>query len=205
MPIYKLNANLQIANKKNRPIRNSRNWHKIRIGLASPGGFTLLEMIVSLGIFAALVVIAIGAVLAISNAHLKAVNIQSIQDNLRFALESMTKEMRTGSRFILGAPLAIPAAYREVYFTRSDGVLVGYCLQNLTLVKVIGTTSCTGSAVSSDDIVVEELVFYVLGAIQGPSDGQPRITVFLRARTENPKLATTFQLQTTLTPRIRDL
>ena len=50
MPIYKWNANLRITNRCIRFIRNSHNWYKIRIVLASygrkPAGFGMIEVVV---------------------------------------------------------------------------------------------------------------------------------------------------------------
>lgn len=59
-------------------------------------GFSLIEMIVSLGVFAVVVTIAVGALLAViaTNRQLQAE--QSIMTTLAFAMDSMTREMRTG-------------------------------------------------------------------------------------------------------------
>lgn len=178
----------------------------------SRGGFTLLEMIVSFGIFTVVIVTAVGAVLAINDAHIKAGNIQNIQDNLRFSLESMTKEMRSGKDFRLPSVDGCPPACPQINFTRSDNASVGYCRGNDALRKMTGTTDCSdtdcsGDGVCSSDmtdpgLVIEGLKFYVIG--QGSGDGQPRITVSLRARSRDPDLATGFKLQTTVVQRERD-
>lgn len=172
---------------------------------SSPAGFTLLEMVVSFGIFAVVVVIAVGAVLAISNAQVKATNIQDIQDNLRFALESMTKEMRSATAFTPAG--GSPPAYASLAFTRSDGERVMYCLLDGAVRKITGpSTNCVdGSAITASAIEVQQLIFYAIGTSAGPADGQPRITVSLRARSTDPKFAASFQLQTTIVPRERDL
>lgn len=184
MPIYKCHSNLRIANRR--------------------GGFTLLEMLVAVELFATVLVIAVGAVLALSQAQRKAANIQNIQDNLRFALESMTREIRTGSSFLLPAASGCPPACPELTFTRSDGVSVGYCLASDALRKIGGMSCALSPAISDETIIVEQLVFYIIGQTIGPGDGQPRITVSLRARSSNPLLATTFRLQTTVTQRAPD-
>lgn len=59
-------------------------------------GFTLIEMIVSLGVFSVVVTTAVGAMLVLiaTNQQLQAE--QSVMTNLAFALDSMTREMRTG-------------------------------------------------------------------------------------------------------------
>ena len=204
-PIYKWNANLQIANQTIRRIRDSRNWHTIRI-LASRRGFTLLEMLIALGIFSVVMIITVGAVLALQQAQVKASRIQDMQDNLRFSVESMTKEMRTGTDFLpSGAISGLPNGYDQLVFTRSDGVQIGYCRTSNAIRKMTAIINCTsGAPVTDDAIAVEQLVFYVIGNALGPSDGQPRITIALRASSADPILATTFRIQTTVTQRLRD-
>lgn len=60
-------------------------------------GFTLVEMIVSLAIFSVVAVIAIGALLKVIDANKKAQSIQSSVTNLNFAMESMSRDLRTGT------------------------------------------------------------------------------------------------------------
>ncbi len=178
------------------------------------GGFTLLEMIVAGGIFTAVVTIAVGAVLAIGQAQVKASNIQNVQDNLRFALELISREMRTGRDFRLPATPGCPPACGEVFFTatrivggNAQSYDVGYCFdavaQELRRFLVLG--GCAGGVpVTDESIRLEEAVFYVIGETIGASDGQPRITTILRASSRDPRLVTTFRLQTTVTQRDRD-
>ncbi len=59
----------------------------------------MLEMIVSLGIFAVVAVIAVGALLKISDANRKALILKTAVNNLNFALETMSREMRLGSNY----------------------------------------------------------------------------------------------------------
>ncbi|MDP3727105.1 MAG: type II secretion system protein [bacterium] len=168
-------------------------------------GFTLLEMVVSFGIFSVVIVTAVGALIAISGAQSKAVNIQSIQDNVRFALESMTKEMRTGKSFVPSGGTA--PAYTMLSFVRSDGTQVTYCRGGSALKKISGSGGdcvTAGSPITSDAVIVEQVVFYVIGQAVGMFDGQPRMTIALKARSSDPKLATSFRLQTTVVQRERD-
>lgn len=62
-------------------------------------GFTLIEMMVSLAIFSVVAVIAAGALLRIVDSNRKAQSIQSAMSNLNFALESMTRELRQGTKY----------------------------------------------------------------------------------------------------------
>src|SRR3990167_9895129 len=89
-------------------------------------GFTLLEMFVALGVFSVIMVIAFGIAISMNNAQFKASRIQIVQDDLRFALESMTKEMRTGTNF-QGSDSVGNNGYRKNTFRRSDSVDITYC------------------------------------------------------------------------------
>jgi prepilin-type N-terminal cleavage/methylation domain-containing protein len=62
-------------------------------------GFTLIEMIVSLALFSVVVTIAVGALLVLISSNQRLQNEQSVMTNLSFALDSMTREIRTGSNY----------------------------------------------------------------------------------------------------------
>jgi prepilin-type N-terminal cleavage/methylation domain-containing protein len=62
-------------------------------------GFTLIEMIVSLAVFAMVATTSIGALLVLIATNEQLQVEQSIMTNLSFALDSMTREIRTGTNF----------------------------------------------------------------------------------------------------------
>lgn len=62
-------------------------------------GFTLIEMIVSLGVFSVVVTTAVGAILVLVSTNVQLQNEQSVMTNLSFALDTMTREMRTGYKY----------------------------------------------------------------------------------------------------------
>ena len=62
-------------------------------------GFTLLEMIVAVGVFALLTSLSVGSLLMLTGTQKKAASLQSIQDNLRFALEAISKDIRFGDQY----------------------------------------------------------------------------------------------------------
>lgn len=66
---------------------------------SSQSGFTLIEMIVSLGVFSGVITIAVGALLVLVAANNQLQGEQSVMTNLSFALDSMTREMRTGTDY----------------------------------------------------------------------------------------------------------
>lgn len=65
----------------------------------SQAGFSLIELIVSLGVFSVVVTTAVGALLMLVAANDQLQGEQSIMTNLSFALDSMTREIRTGTSF----------------------------------------------------------------------------------------------------------
>ncbi len=67
--------------------------------LTSQSGFTLIEMIVALGVFAVVTTITSGAMLMLVATNQKFHYEQSIMTNLSFAVDSMTREMRTGFNY----------------------------------------------------------------------------------------------------------
>lgn len=76
----------------------------------SNNGFTLLEMIVSIGVFALVAVIAVGSLVKITGLNRRTNSLQSAMTNINFALEAMTREMRFGSRYtcVTSSSLNIP-------------------------------------------------------------------------------------------------
>jgi prepilin-type N-terminal cleavage/methylation domain-containing protein len=81
--------------------------------IKTTGGFTLIEMIVSLAIFTIVAVVAVGALIKILDANKKAINLKTVTNSLNFALESMTREMRVGSKYYISSNsnAAIPSSY----------------------------------------------------------------------------------------------
>lgn len=60
-------------------------------------GFTLIELMVSISLFSAVMVIVIGALLALNNANRRAQAVRAVIDNLNFAMEDVTRSIRTST------------------------------------------------------------------------------------------------------------
>lgn len=67
--------------------------------VSKQNGFSLIEMIVSLAIFAIVVTTAVGALLVLLSSNQKLQVDQGVMTNLSFALDSMTREIRTGYNY----------------------------------------------------------------------------------------------------------
>lgn len=171
-------------------------------------GFTLLEMLVSIGIFSVLVVAAIDITLGISNAQLKTASLQAIQDNIRFGLELVTKEMRTGTDYNLSSFCA-PAG-SEISFTTSTGEQRIYYLDAVrkAIMRVRNSVNCANAIqFTAEEVSVDTLTIRLRGQTSGPNDGQPTATLSLKISSSDPRFGgeTSMNLQTTVVQRFRDL
>lgn len=63
-------------------------------------GFTLIEMIVSLAIFSLVATVSVGALLVLVASNQQLQGEQSVMTNLSFALDSMSREIRTGTNYV---------------------------------------------------------------------------------------------------------
>lgn len=180
--------------------------------LNSWNGFTLLEMLISIGIFSVVVIATIGITLSVTQAQIKAANIQVIQDNIRFSLELMTKEMRTGTNFVIsGYCTLVPDA--EISFEGNSGNRAYFLDSSTNTImrlkqKIASASDClVASALTSEEISVDNLKFLLSGQAIGPTDGQPKITITISLTSKSPKfqLESSMNLQTTVIQRLRDL
>lgn len=62
-------------------------------------GFTLIEALVSLGLFSIVVVAASGIILSVINSNKKNQAISSVVNNLNYSIESMVRDIKTGYRY----------------------------------------------------------------------------------------------------------
>ena len=160
-------------------------------------GFTLIEMIVSMGIFAVVITMAMSAFLNISNIQNKAMAVRAVNDNLNFAIEAMMREIRTGNDYSSDGV--------SFSFVGSNDCLTKFALQNNRITKeVISGSGCTVTIpldMTSGELTISTLIFILDG--ENVADGQqPRVTVIVtgssgikeRARSE-------LKLQTTVTQR----
>lgn len=71
----------------------------IKKSLTKNRAFTLVEMIVALGLFAVVATVALGALVKIISVNKKAQTLHQSMTNINFALESMSRELRVGTMY----------------------------------------------------------------------------------------------------------
>ena len=184
-------------------------------------GFTLVEVLVSTAIFSIVMVVALGALLSLSESDRRAETFSTAMNNVSFALESMTRTIRTGATYHCGAaaPLTSPsdcaATPGDTFaFKDANGVTTvyrwstaGQCgtVSNRCIMRSTdgGTTYMT---LTAPDVSIDNLGFYVVGSTSGsPDNTQPRVTVVLVGHVaSSAKTQTNFNIQTTVTQRLYD-
>lgn len=135
-------------------------------------GFTLIEIIVYLGILAMIVTAFISFSLAIANVKNKIYVIQAVNSNARNALELISQKIKSANDVSLPVvgtsdsilALDMPVGQSDVVFSLVDGVLY------------MGTDLNAPVAVTADEIQISELVFSNLAR----KKNRDSIQVFIR-------------------------
>lgn len=181
-------------------------------------GFTLIELLVSVGIFTMVMVIALGSLLSISASDRKAETLKSVMNNLNFALDSMSRSIRTGINYSCdasgdcpngGSSIAFTDAYNQsvVYkFESSDSSL---CQQPTGTVGCIVRSTNGGAQfypITASEVIVTNFKFYLVGSALGTVDNiQPRVTLTLSGKVQvTAAQSSQFNIQTSVTQRLYD-
>lgn len=189
-------------------------------------GFTLVELLVSVALFTVVMIMAVGCLMVLIDANARAQSMQQVMTNISFAIDSMTREIRTGRSFYCSdSPIDGDL----------DEELVQDCEAGIYLSIVEGGTSLTGGndnsrisfrynegeqrierrigndewyAITSPEINVTDMLFYVTDTETGRNgdDKQASVTIFIDGYAgELLSAESSFTLQTTITKRVLDI
>lgn len=186
----------------------------------STTGFTLIEMIVAIGVFMVSVLIIVGSLVSLNNASRKARTERIAMDNLSAAIDSMSRSVRMGTSFHCGCgdpttpgDTTFPATPRDcplnyvfpndtggdqcLAFKGQSGDQIVFQLANGRIQRSINGAAYLD--MTAPEILITNLKFYLRGSAQGD---QPMVSVMMRGKTGvQAKTATAFNLQTTIVPR----
>ncbi len=190
----------------------------------SGAGFTLIEMMVAVSIFAIVMLVGVGALLSLVQANARAQAINSVINNLNAALESMSRSIRVGTIYHCEASEIPPVP--SVLAVSKDcssggGVLLAfegssgdpnnpddqvvYRLKGTQLERSLAAgANGTFVVVTAPEVSIREFDFYVTGSTRG--DGvQPRVLVRIQGSAEVPGGETTFTVQASVVQRLLDI
>lgn len=178
----------------------------------SSRGYSLLEMIVSLGIFSMVMLVVMGAYVTLISLDRQARANNQLAASLSFAVESMARAMRTGTGYDCGArggSLNCTGGGDSISFLDSQGQIISYIHKSDgSIGQCTGSSGCLdNNAVSLTDrrINITSLRFYVRGVGVG-DDTQPNVTfVIAGTMTTEAGEVSTFSIQTGATQRLIEL
>lgn len=164
-------------------------------------GFTLIEMLVSIALFAIVMVVCVGALLSLVGANKKAQALEASINNLNISVDDMVRNLREGQSFNVpsndcpqgnGDTVATDCTTgaTAIAFTTFDGDHWVYeyvsSKENSNLLSHCGTqrgaggciirsedNGATFSSLTSPEVSITDMEFYVIGTAPGCDSGTP--------------------------------
>lgn len=161
-------------------------------------GFTLVELVVAMGVFATVVTAVSSIFVSTVGSQRKNVNQQEVLENARYVLETISRSIRQST---ITQP-AGDATQSTLQLSHPVKGIVVYQLDNNQIKESLQGNPAV--ALSSTGVVITRLDFIVAGNSAPPSDNnQPRVTIVISLRNTEVKAGTEslINLQTTATPR----
>lgn len=159
---------------------------------SNESGLTMIELIVAIGIFGLVISVVIGIFVLAVISQRRVIAVRNVNDNMRFAIEAMSREIRTGKNFSSGAG--------QLSFVNANGESISYRLAS----GIIEKSSDGGNlylAMTGPEVTITYLNFYLSG--QTALDGlQPRVTVAIGADSKIGSQSSSLKIQTTVGSRL---
>lgn len=181
-------------------------------------GFTLIELMVSVTLFIIVMLVSVGALLALVNANRKARSLESVINNLNVTLDGMVRSIRMGTHYncgntnvpdtSVGADCASGGSVFSFAPFGTDATVQGerwvYSIADGRIWR--SKSGGTGSvAVTAPEVSISEMKFYVIGT-QRRDTAQPKVVLVVKGTAGPDNLTrTTFYIQATAVQRALDL
>ncbi|HTR18709.1 MAG TPA: type II secretion system protein [Candidatus Paceibacterota bacterium] len=187
-------------------------------------GFTLIEMMVSVALFAIVFLVAGATLLSLVYANRKAQALQSVMNNLNVSLDQMVRSMREGQNYRCGGEAA---SYGDctgggalLYFTPFGSSPDDLPADDWAYVYDSGGTYCGQGRlcekekggpwipITSPEVQIQSMVFYVVGTQPASSGGtqQPKVIFTIKGQAgAQTSTKTTFDIQATAVQRLLNL
>ncbi len=189
----------------------------------SRSGFTIIEMIIAFAIFAIVMVISVGSFVSLMEANHKAQTLKTVVNNLHFALENISRNVRTGTNYhcgFSGSPIdprdcASEPSSRLIFRARSGE----YVLYELSAGAILRAKDKNPSAllvfenripITAPEVAIDTLNFYVDGADntddKAGNKKQPRVLMVVKGSMKGKsKVPSRFDIQTLVSQRSLDI
>lgn len=188
-------------------------------------GFSLIEIMVSLAVFSIVVLVAAGALLSIIDGARKTQALKSVINNLNFAMEDMSRNLRVGTSYYCGegangaqGQSCAPGATSNAVTFKSNKfssigntpIYMGYKFDNVKG-QLLFKDDLNGTGdyvpITAPEVTISKATFTVLGASAGSTGDQeqPRILITIQGSAGlNLRSQSNFNIQTSITQRVLD-
>ncbi|HVB20055.1 MAG TPA: prepilin-type N-terminal cleavage/methylation domain-containing protein [Candidatus Paceibacterota bacterium] len=171
---------------------------------ASANGYTLIELIIAVGLFALVMTLASGAYLLVIGIERQTQGITTGIDNLSFALETMTRIIRTGTNYSCNDVGDCTAGGSTFSVKDQNGVTQSFTLSGGVIMQNTNIPLTDPSSVT-----ISSLMFYVSGTGTYTATGdinQPHVTIIVSGTVSaGPGKSQAFSVETGATMRGTDL
>lgn len=209
----------------------STHYYQSERSRVTQAGFSLIEVLVSLAIFAIVVTMSVGTMIVMIDANSKARFTQTIVSNAAFALDSMTRDIRTGVNYVCSnsstnsslamdsdsaTPQDCPSGASAFAFSETGQSLTGSLASNRIgfrhqinadgVGQIQRKLSTNGAwlPITADNVNITELTFVARGT--DTSDNlAPTVVIYIKGEGVGDMQNTEFNLQTTITQIALDI
>jgi type II secretory pathway pseudopilin PulG len=186
------------------------------------GGFTLVEIIVALGIFVSAVTLAVGSLLSLYNANNRSQSLSSVINSLSFSIENMTRTIRFATNYHCGDtnPSSGHSTPRDcsdgnpsedafLAVTDSNNDLIRYRFRNARIERSENSNSNSAYVpITSSEVTITNMKFYVLNTTpaSGGNSEQPYVVMVIKGYAgRRPSEESGFSIETVVSQRKLDL
>jgi prepilin-type N-terminal cleavage/methylation domain-containing protein len=186
-------------------------------------GFTLIEIMVSVAIFAIIMTTGIGALVSITNSYRVSQQNKQVNDALNFSLESITRELRLGQNYYVPNSGQVDEAEvgssdgdnDSIGFNATDGrgyFIFRYNEDNLSLERetIDGSVGNNTAQLTNPDLVeITSVQFMVIGtdSVEGSNQDvrQPLVWIRIQAKPTGESDDSISTIQTLVSQRSLDI
>jgi type II secretory pathway pseudopilin PulG len=164
-------------------------------------GFTIIEMIVSIGIFTVVAVAAVTALTSVIEANRRTQSLTETNNNLNFVLQSMVREIRNG--FNYGCSVSDPSDVSECSGGSDEFGFINSAREEAGFRYDAGNERIVdedGNPITPNQVAITHLQFRVVGS--NSNNEQSRVEITIQAEAGTGDTQQTLNLQTTATQRL---
>lgn len=162
-------------------------------------GFTLVEMLVSIALFAIVLVITLGSIMTIVDVNRKSQSLTIVMNDLNFALENITRSVKTGDIQVEQSSLEEIYVIEDLKGEKRD---VKYKFTENKIERNVKPKDGAWSgyvAITSDQINIDQAKFIVYDSVDSL---QPRVLISISGTAlVGPTISSKFHIQTTVSQR----